>query len=360
MEEWVEKRRTPSPEEHPEVARRARHDMTSRDQLIALQRSAGNQAGGRLLQRAKVESWELAMRESVVHMRHSPQQEFVPVNDSTNGEYLDRAEAALGDREPLNILAKWDVLPRAKIPAPWWRSHLIGAEFGGQKKYSPADNVRYHPVALEQGEWQAAETAVKKQQQGTLHATSDECRGAAALAKQVADALKTEVGPELVPALQQTLKAADNVAESVSFKFVTPEGQAAVNGSWGNQNAMLKVIDGVDPKKVFSALAEMQAAGKLPKEAITIAPENLVPATAEITTFEGLRDYLARAFANSGNPRKIAIKKKLKELVANLRVNDAAFTQQVANMPEVKGLPDKPKLSDVRSWLTVDNVDDVL
>jgi hypothetical protein len=263
-----------------------------------------------------VQSWELLMDNGTINYRERATETFRPVNDSTNSEYLNRAEDKLGKLEPLRILAKWKVLPAGSGHAAsgaWWRSHLIGAEFGGQKKYrtAPEDNVRYHPQELEQGEWQQAERYVKKWgKQGQFAVDSKESHSAASLAARVVAVVEKDIPSDKKPALEKalaaTLKAANYVASFVRFAYVdVAEDKASFTKEWPNQDALLRVEPGATRDAVWNALTELRDRGWLKVDDFPVVPKDVTIGSTkfDIRSFNDLNDFLLLVFDQSANPR---------------------------------------------------------
>ena len=287
---------------------------------------------------------------------------FTLCEDSTNSGYRNSAEERLGPLEPLVMLAKWGVIsPKAHF----MKAHLIGAEFGGQKKYRPADNIRFHPLDLEQGEWQGAENAVKNVgERGILTVRSTESDSAARLVREllavIAGDLRFETLIALRGELQKLLVAANYVPASVEFFYQDFEGGGDVHQSWENQAASLAVIG--KQKEIFGALQALGVIGNLqiaiPAE---IRTEVSTP-EVEINSKQKLYQLLSAHCKDKKAGRKKAVLKHVLAFRKNGRGGDEKFAEHIKKLPELQGVNLIVKVTgyfttwlsegDIESWLS--------
>jgi hypothetical protein len=281
----------------------------------------------------------------------SPTSGFTLCEDSTDSSYRNSAEERLGSLGPLALLAMWGAIsPKAQF----MKAHLIGAEFGGQQKYRPADNIRFHPRDLEQGEWQGAENAVKNGgHRGILTVRSTESDSASQLVRELLAVIASDVSFEtfinLRGKLQKLLVAANYVPESVEFIYQDFEGGENVHQSWKDQATSLAVIG--KQKEIYGAL---QALGVIEDLKIAI-PEQIRTEVStpevEINSKQRLYDLLLEHCKDKKAGRRKDVLNHILNFRKSSRAGDEAFAAHIKKLPELKSANLVVKVTgDFRTW----------
>ncbi|KDC49699.1 hypothetical protein [Pseudoalteromonas sp. S3431] len=186
--------------------------------------------------------------------------------DKTSAGYRDNAEKSLGTLDGLNALAKHSVIPPATMSGrgPLAKAHLIAAEFGGQLKFSPVDNIRYHPLDVEYGQWQLDENDVGKAEgRGYITSRSSELGVGIPylMSLDIGDIVEKEygfsAGYHVSQQFEPWLQAAASVPISVAFKYTNVDNPYLnISHSWGGIRSVLKV-QAVSAKNVFGAMLDL-------------------------------------------------------------------------------------------------------
>jgi hypothetical protein len=354
--------------------------------LLRLQRTIGNQAVGRLVQRLVVQSDWLKMvppdaapmegtsaekaptdksakkaelGEPTIFISKSYGGPYVECTDTTDTGYRDNAEKALGPLDALDVLANWKVLkPSAQSGASAFaKAHLIAAEFGGQYKYPPAENIRFHQRELEYGEWQKAENKVKRSGKlGYVTARSNEAKAARDTAELVVNVIRDKLDAPVAVQLEQRLalllKAADFVPFDVGFRYTDDEDPGkSFEKEWGDQDAHLRLDAGVTPAAVYGALNKL---GLLAPLGISMPAESASPAKRTITSRADLIALLSEFCGKSGSGRKKTIATSLNATlnIPAEKFGAAQFAEKLKKLPELTNeVFTIDVVGDFRTWI---------
>lgn len=258
--------------------------------------------------------------------------------DKTNGGYREAGETALGDRSLLYTLAKHKIIPAIITGSrnPYTRSHLIAAEFGGQLKFSPSDNIRYHPETLEYGRWQESETRVSTTaKRGFITTVSDDNSPATAvsMAKSIVDIIRSQMRSDEADAIQQELvkrlACTRYIPPTVVFRYTDVDDESlSFRGQWDGQDAGLQVLS-VSPETIYRALAE--AGITLPSglgsaEAIA-APVHTIASRGDLVN-------LIKGFS-CARKRKQTIINSLNKQFTTSQIDNAKFVELFKKLPEI-------------------------
>lgn len=300
-----------------------------------------------VVQRVAVRSDELKIDrtgpEPAVLIWSDREKGFVRNTEGSTEGYREQAEAALGPLAPLRILSIRGVIPPPRGNAnPFVRSHLISAEFGGQRKYPPAENVRFHSSELEYGEWQDAESHVKnKGNRGYIYARSSESGDAREMADVIVGLVQRYLAPDQATALwkelaTQTLRAANFVPIAVSFRYLDFDDKSAdLDKEWDDQDSRLRVDPAIGPGAVFGALNDL---GLLTKFGIQIPGElqaAAAPPTQAINSRAALISLLKSAKFRDNRRAETALNGlNKKKAIPQARFDDDAFANELKKLPE--------------------------
>ena len=265
--------------------------------------------------------------------------------DKTNESYRSAAEKALGSLDGLNILSKYGVIPEATMKGrgPLARSHLIGASFGGQLKYAPAENIRFHPLDLEYGPWQKDETTVEKTARRgyiTARSTSLGAGHAFMMSREIGDLVAGEhgfvAGLHAARQIEPHLQASEAVPVSVSFSYNDTEtSDLDFNHSWGGLDSVLRVLP-VPANNVFAAMEELKL--PLPPGIVLAAGSNDIPVS---TRTDMLEKIAALSLSSGARPNLIKKINNLKGLVAKGTIALAAAAEAINKHPYLSTKPGK-------------------
>lgn len=305
------------------------------------------QGNGKIIQRVVVQSdwlkFDRTGEEKKTLLSQSSAGPWSECTDKTNAGYRIAAETVLGDRSILYTLAKHKIIP-APITGgrnPFTRSHLIAAEFGGQLKFSPPANVRYHPEPLEYGAWQAAETTVSRDGlTGYITVASDENSPALGyqMARKISDGLR-EVVPrddlaEIERELAHHLRVTQFIPPTVVFRYDDIEDPSRnFRHEWGGQDAGLAVVDGLNPGIILPALLEAgirlpESCEKARDEASSSIPSFTINSKADLV-------QLIKSFTCE-KKRKNTIIASLNKQFGISHIDNEKFVALLKSLPELQ------------------------
>jgi hypothetical protein len=326
-----------------------------------------------VVQRVSVESYPLKIdrsaAEPVVSISEDDGIKFVECTDSTSGDYRDAAETELGSIGPFAVLARWKIIPNALLGTgnPFTRSHLIAAQFGGQKKYKAHENVRFFPRDLEHGGWQKAEEWVKEEAvEGKIIVTSDDSESAAGMAKSIIGLIRDRLGDDQVGPLEgwlaMKLQAADYVPSAVAFSYQDNQrGELSINEQWNNLESGLSVSG--DPGPVYGAIQDLAPPPDLNVSIPTDLKEQAKPPSRTISSREDLLSLLKSA-KFSDNKRRRQITEKLNNLkkIKSDKFGDNKFGENIEKIEEFRDINLKVNVQkDFRTWWEKDlEVDELI
>lgn len=322
--------------------------------LLHLQRTIGNRAVRKLLmlngqqpsivQRTVVQSdWlKIEKEPRKISMAQTSTGPWTEIKDKTNEGYRSAAEAILGDRDILFQLARLNIIRARPVGArnPFTRSHLIAAQFGGQKKFAPQANIRYHPETLEYGEWQASETKVEDTgEQGyiTVRSTEASDTTGALLAIQIVDIIRDAISggdaSRIEAALGEKLACARYIPVSVGFDYTdTVNPSRSFANTWSNQDAELELEAIVSKEQVYKLLQAV--AIPLPGGLDLMAIEQSIP---KYTISE--RAHLVNLIKgfSSDKKRKNTIIASLNKQFTIPQIDQKKFIESLEKLPEIAG-----------------------
>jgi|GEM_PF-1990471 hypothetical protein len=275
--------------------------------------------------------------------------------DKTNAGYRDAAEQVLGSLDGINTLAKHKIIPPATMSGrgPLAKAHLIAAEFGGQLKYSPSENIRYHPLSIEYGQWQLDENQVGKSiGRGYITSRSTELgRGASTLMSlDIGKIIEKDhgyaAGFDVSKKIATVLGAAASVPTSVSFQYNNIDNpELNFNHSWDGLESVLKV-QSVPAESVFSAMIELQL--ELPSNILFDSVSNDVV----IKSKEKLVELIDELGIKGGSLKNLVKKiNQLKDLVKSKTISVNTAIDALNKHPYLKTKPGRWVLADsFDSW----------
>ncbi|WP_261639903.1 hypothetical protein [Erwinia mallotivora] len=203
-----------------------------------------------------------------IYRSHSSLGPWAKINDKTRASYRDAASEILGSKDILHRLAFHNVIVERNNGDrnPYTNSHLIGAAFGGQLKYTnSADNIRYHPESVEYGKWQEDETLVeKKARTGYITTASyDSNAGVAAkMASEIVGVIREDLTSEEINnienELKKMLKCVEYIPPAIVFRYNDIEDpDLNFRHQWNNVNAGLQLSSSTTKKGVYKTLVDM-------------------------------------------------------------------------------------------------------
>lgn len=224
-------------------------------------------SSGTTVQRVVVQSDWMKKGDSSMELATTSAGPWNKCTDKTSAGYRDSAEEQLGSLRGLDVLSKYGVIPEATMKGrgPFARAHLIAASFGGQKKFTtPQDNIRYHPLDVEYGDWQLSENAVEAADgRGFLTARSSEMGAGTAflMALDIGKIVENEhgflAGHYVTQAFEPLLAAAAYVPTAVGFTYVNiDEPGNNITKQWNGLESTLDVKP-VGAARVFAAMKEL-------------------------------------------------------------------------------------------------------
>jgi hypothetical protein len=326
---------------------------------LQLQGTIGNRAFGQLVQRTVVQSDWLKFDRSekglTILSSATAGGPWTAVHDKSSVGYRDQAEATLGDTRPLWVLGKYELIAGKPNGTrnPFTRSHLIAGEFGGQKKFGPPDNIRYHPETLEYGGWQRAENHVtKKGKEGFITSVSSEVGAGrpALMAAWIVNIVRAEITKEdaerIERALEQKLQCTKYVPFHVEFNYVdVSDESASLTDDWADQSRGLDVNAAAPKENVYKALLDMGIALPAGVEA------EKVRASTPVYTIDRRERVveLIKGF-DVANERKQGIIERLNRLIdaknkPDSKLPDTAFQEQLNKLKEVTERDQKIKMT---------------
>ncbi|EBA7037472.1 hypothetical protein AAE036_001079 [Salmonella enterica] len=269
---------------------------------------------------------------------------WAKINDKTNAAYRDAAVEILGSRDALYYLGFHDVIVEKNNGGrnPYTNSHLIGAAFGGQLKYpSPADNIRYHPEAVEYGKWQEDESKVeKKGRLGYITAASyDSSSGVAAnMASAIIGVIRgdhsSHEADQLEQELKQMLTCVEYIPPTVVFRYDDIEDPGlSFREQWDKVNAGLQLSSGVTKVGVYRALFDM----KVIKDENKV-PVDIKPATLVISSRSDIVNLLKRITVSNNGRMKTILKGLNTKFTLMASIRNKVFVDYLLNQQEVKAL----------------------
>lgn len=273
--------------------------------------------------------------------------------DKTSAGYRDAAEQVLGSLDGINTLAKYKIIPPATMSGrgPLAKAHLIAAEFGGQLKYSPVENIRYHPLSVEYGQWQLDENQVGKSiGRGYITSRSTELGNFAStlMSLDIGKIVEEEYGYlaayDVSRKFAQVLGAAASVPTSVSFNYKNIDNpKLDFNHSWDGLENVLQV-QSVPAENVFSAMNELGM--ELPSNVSFDAVSNDVV----INSREKLVELIGQLGIKGGSLKNL-IKKvnQLKSVVKSKKISVQAATEALNKHPYLTTKPG--------TWILADSFD---
>lgn len=298
-----------------------------------------------IVQRVVVQSDWLRSGAEGMELAKSSAGPWKKCEDKTNESYRSAAEKTLGSLDGLNTLSKYGVIPEATMKGrgPLARSHLIGASFGGQLKYAPAENIRFHPLALEYGPWQKDETSVESTARRgyiTARSTSLGAGHAFMMSREIGDLVAREhgfvAGLHVARQIEPHLQASEAVPVSVSFSYNDAEtSDLDFKHSWDGLDSVLRVLP-VPANNVFAAMEELKL--PLPSGILLAAGSNDIPVS---TRTDMLEKIAALSLSSGARPNLIKKINNLKGLVAKGTIALAAAAEAINKHPYLSTKPGK-------------------
>lgn len=308
---------------------------------VQVVRFSGADSG--VAQRVVVQSDWLKHGEEGMELAKSSAGPWEKCEDKTNEGYRNAAEKALGSLDSLNTLSKYGVIPEATMSGrgPLARSHLIGAAFGGQLKYTPTENIRYHPLALEYGPWQKDETVVEKTARRgyiTARSTSLGPGHAFLMSREIGDLVASEygfvAGLHVARQIESHLQASEAVPVSASFSYNDVDTPALdFAHSWDGLDSVLRVLP-VPANHVFAAMDELKL--PLPSGVVLAAGSNDIPVNTRTDMLQKIDALSLSSGAKQNLFKKI---NNLKALVAAGTISLAVAADAINKHPHLKTKP---------------------
>ncbi|MTI88298.1 MAG: DUF4157 domain-containing protein [Balneolaceae bacterium] len=306
------------------------------NERISLQSSSSS---NNMVQRVTVQSEWLKKESENIETAPSSAGPWTECTDKTNAGYRQTAEESLGSLAGLNALSKYEVIPPAymKGRGPLARAHLIAAEFGGQLKYAPTKNIRYHPLKLEYGDWQQAENDVGGSTgRGYVTASSAELGTGTPflMALKIGDIVENEygflAGYDVTKKIEPHLEAAAYVPSVATFRYTNIDNpDLNIRESWGNLNSVLSVQP-ASANQVFGAMHELGI--PLPEQVLFDAHSSDIVINTRQKMLELIDGLGLKSKARTNLIKKI---NNLKTAVGNSDINVSTATEAINKHPHL-------------------------